>query len=95
MIKATKKRLSDVFEIKDISESRYVLCVEIIKYRPKKLLGMCQEAYIKMVLERFWMYNFKPVDTLVEKGLALSHDQCPEIKDEMERMNSIPYASVI
>ena len=48
---ATKKWLSSVFEMKDMGEIRYVLGMKIIRNRPKKLLGMSQEAYIKKVLE--------------------------------------------
>ena len=36
MIKATKKWLSSLFEMKDMGEARYVLGVEIIRNRPKK-----------------------------------------------------------
>jgi len=41
------------------------------------------------------MHYFKPVDTLVEKGLTLSLDQCPKTDKEKERMNNIPYASAV
>jgi len=44
MIESTKKWLSSVFEMKDIGEARYVIGMEIIRNRPKKLLGMSQEA---------------------------------------------------
>ena len=64
--------------MKDISEARYVLGVKIVTNSPKKLLGMCQEAYIKRVLEHFRMHHSKSVDTLVEKGLTLNLDQCPK-----------------
>jgi len=57
-----------------MGEARYVLGMKIVRIRHKKLLGMCQEAYIKRVLERFHMHNSKPVDTLVEKDLILSLD---------------------
>ena len=51
MIKATKSWLSFLFEMKDVDKARYVR--GIVRHRPKKLLGMCQEAYIKRVLEHF------------------------------------------
>jgi len=51
MTKATKKWLSSVFEMKDMGEARYVLNVKIIINQLKKLLGMCQEVYIKKALE--------------------------------------------
>jgi len=53
MIIATKQWLSSIFEIKDMHEARYVLGVEIVSNHPKKLSGVCQEAYIKRVLECF------------------------------------------
>ena len=56
---------------------------------------MCEEAYIKRVLERFRMHHSKPVHTLVEKGLTLSLDQCPKTDQEKEKMKNAPYASVV
>jgi len=40
MIEATKKWLFPGFGMKDMGEARYVLGVEIIRNRPKKLLGV-------------------------------------------------------
>ena len=94
MINATKQ-WSSIFEIKDMGEARYVLGVEIVRNRPKKLLGICQEAYIKRVLERFRMHHSKHVDTPVEKGLILSLYQCPKTDQEKEKMEDVPYASAV
>jgi len=66
MINATKQWLSSTFEMKDMGEARYVLGMETVRNPPKKILGMCQEAYIKRVLERFRMHHSKPGDTLVD-----------------------------
>jgi len=63
--------------------------VKIVRNHPKKLLGMCQEAYIKTILERFRIHYSKPVDTLVEKGLTLSLDQCPKTDQEKEKMKDV------
>jgi len=95
IINATKQWLSSVFEIKDIGEARYVIGMEIVRNRPKKLLGMCQEAYIKRVLKRFRMHHSKPVDTPVEKGLTLSLDQCPKTGQEKEKIKDVPYANAV
>jgi len=81
--------------MKDIGEARYVLGVEIVRNRSKKILGMCQEAYIKRVLERFSMHHSKPVDTPVEKSLTLSLDQCPKTDQEKEKMKDVPYDSAV
>ena len=39
------------------------------------------------------MHYSKPVDTLIEKGLTLSLNQCPKTDKENERTNNVPYAS--
>jgi len=38
--------------MKDMGEARYVLGIEIIRNRFKRLLGLSQEAYINKVLEQ-------------------------------------------
>jgi len=78
MINGTKRWLYFIFEMEDIGEGKYVLGVKIVRSHPKMLLGMCQEAYIKSVLEHFQMHYSKPINTLVEKSLTLSIDQCPK-----------------
>ena len=91
MIKATKKWLSSVFEMKDMGEARYVLGVD----RTKKHLGMSQETYIKKVLEWFRVHYSKLIETLVEKGLTLSLDQCPKTDKEKEAMSNVSYTSAV
>ena len=94
-IVATKKWLSSNFEMGDMGEAHFVLRIEIVRYRSKKLLGLSQETYIKKILERFGMENSKPIDTPVDKGSALCLDQCPKIDEEKKRMSTVPYAEAI
>jgi len=76
MIKATKKWLSFVFEMKDMGEARYR---HGNNQKPSKVArGYVREAYIKRILERFCMYNCKLVYTLIKKSVTLSLDQCPK-----------------
>ena len=89
-INATKRRLSSVFEMKDMGETRFVLGIEIIRDRPRKLLGLCPKPYIEKVLEHFRMHYSKIVDTPVEKGLTLSLEQCPTTDDEKQKMGKVP-----
>ncbi|KAK2982316.1 hypothetical protein RJ640_029725, partial [Escallonia rubra] len=46
-IVATKQWMSSTFEMKDMGEANYVLGVKIIRDRPKRLLNLSQETYIK------------------------------------------------
>ena len=40
-------------------------------------------------------HDSKALDTPIEKGLALTHDQCPKIDDEKEQMSNGPHHNVI
>jgi len=66
--------MSFVFKIKDVGEIRYVLSVETVRIHSKKLLCYARQRTLKKVLEYFHTLNSKPIDTLIEKGLALSLD---------------------
>ena len=57
-----------------MGEAHFVLGIEIVKDRSKKLLGLSQESYIKNILTQFRIENPKPIDTPIEKGSALCLD---------------------
>ena len=82
-------------EMKVMGEVRYILRVKIVRNHPKKLLWLCQEAYIKRVLEYFQIHYSKPVNIPVEKGLTFSFDQRPKTDDEKEKISDVPYASAV
>ncbi|KAK2994428.1 hypothetical protein RJ640_001244 [Escallonia rubra] len=94
-IVATKQWLSSTFEMKDMGEANYVLGVKIVRDRPKRLLGLSQETYIKKVIERFRMHNSKPIYTLMDKACTLTTDQCPKNDEEKNRMSKVPYAAAV
>ena len=41
------------------------------------------------------MYDSKPINTPVEKGIVLTLAQCPKIDDEKEKISNVPYANVV
>ena len=43
---------------------------------------LSQEACVKVTWNNFWVYNSYPVDTPIEKGPALSLDQCSKTDDK-------------
>ena len=91
----TKRWLSSIFEMKDMGEANYVIGVKIFRDCSKKLLGLYKETYIKMILERFYMHNSKPIDTPIEKGYTLSLEDCPKSEKEKREMVRVPYASAV
>ena len=64
--------------------------MEINRNHFKKLLGLSQGAYINKILEHFRMNYSKCMNTVVEKGLTISLNQCPKIDKEKERMSNVP-----
>ena len=95
LVDVTKKWLSSNFEIKDMGEASYVLGVKIFRDHSKQILGLSQETYIKKMLKRYHMHDYKPMDTPVEKNLSLSLDICPKTPNEKEQMTKGPYSSTI
>ena len=85
-----KSWLGKCFLMKDLDKVAYILGIKIYRDRSKRLIGLSQSAYIDKVLKRFRMQDSK-------RGYLpmLCKSQCPNTKDERERMSKIPYASAI
>lgn len=95
LIRSTKGWLSTNFEMKDMGEASYVLGVKITRDRPKRLLALSQETYIKKILERFHMTDCKPVDIPVAVGESLSSEMSPSNTAEIQAMIKVPYSSAV
>ena len=90
-----KKWLAEQFQMKDLGEASYVLGIQIIRDRSKKLLALSQASYIGKVLARFSMQNSKKGLLPARHGIALSKEQCPKTPQEEEDMRRVPYASAV
>ena len=73
-----KKWLAKQFQMKDLGEASYVLGIQIIRDRSKKLLALSQASYIDKVLARFSMQNSKKGFLPARHGIAFSKKQCPK-----------------
>ena len=51
--------LANQFQMKDLGEASYVLGIQIIRDREKRLLAMSQASYIDKILVRFGIQNSK------------------------------------
>ena len=83
MIYETKKYLKNNFDMKDMGEATFVIGIEIYRDRSRGLLGLSQEAYIKIVLKRFRMEGCKAQNVPMTKGDKFSKEQCS--RNESER----------
>ncbi|KAL4011851.1 hypothetical protein IC575_028915 [Cucumis melo] len=91
----TEEFLSKNFEMKDMSETSYVITIEIFRDRTHGLLGLSQNAYINKVLEKFKMDKCSSSVVPIKKGDKFSLMQCPKNELERNQMETIPYASTV
>ncbi|GKB64382.1 putative reverse transcriptase domain-containing protein [Tanacetum coccineum] len=59
MLQDVKSYLGRCFAIKDLGEAAYILGIKIYRDRSKRLISLCQSAYIEKILKRFLMENSK------------------------------------
>ena len=95
LLNDTKNILSKNFEMKDLGVAHYVLGIEIIRDRSKRLLGLSQKGYIERVLLRFNMDRCNNGEVPVNKGDKFSKAQCPKTSIEVDKMKNKPYASLV
>ena len=95
LLHETKKMLSGNFEMKDMGEAHYVLGIQIVRDRNRKLLGLSQKGYIERVLARFNIEHCNYADVPVNKGDKFSEQQSPKNELEKEKMKMKPYASLV
>lgn len=95
MLTSVKEWLAKHFQIKDLGQAECILGIRIYRDRSKRILALSQESYIDKVLERFSMEKSKTGFLPMGHGITLSKTQCPVEPKDVERMKSIPYASVV
>nr|GEY29928.1 hypothetical protein [Tanacetum cinerariifolium] len=83
------------FAMKDLEEAAYILGIKIYRDRSKRLISLCQSAYIEKILKRFYMENSKRGTIQMQEKLKFSKSQGASTPAEIWRMQNIPYASVV
>ena len=73
-----KTWLANQFQMKDLGESSYVLGIQILRDRKKRLLAMSQASYIDKNLVRFGMHNSKKGNLPYRHEVYLSKEQPPK-----------------
>ncbi|GJV30732.1 retrotransposon protein, putative, ty1-copia subclass [Tanacetum coccineum] len=84
------------FDLNDFSvEAAYILEIKIYIDRSRRLIGLCQSAYIEKILKRFHMENSKRGSIPMQEKLRLSKSQGASTPAELKRMQNILYASSV
>ncbi|GJR99355.1 retrotransposon protein, putative, ty1-copia subclass, partial [Tanacetum coccineum] len=93
MLQDVKSYLGRCFAMKDLGEAAYILGIKIYRDRSRRLIGLCQSAYIEKILKRYHMENSKRGSIPMQEKLRLSKSQGASTPAELKRMQNVPYAS--
>ncbi|GKA57650.1 retrotransposon protein, putative, ty1-copia subclass [Tanacetum coccineum] len=83
------------YVMKDLGEATYILGIKIYLDRSRRLIGLCQSAYIEKILKRYFMENSKRGTIPMQEKLKLSKSQGALTPAEKQRMQNVPYASAV
>ncbi|GJW88767.1 hypothetical protein Tco_0164107 [Tanacetum coccineum] len=95
MLQDVKSYLGRCFAMKDLDEAAYILGIKIYKDRPRRLIGLCQSAYIEKILKRYHIENSKCGSIPMQDKLRLNKSQGALTLAELKRMQNLPYASAM
>ncbi|GJS48647.1 retrotransposon protein, putative, ty1-copia subclass [Tanacetum coccineum] len=95
MLQDVKSYLGRCFAMNDLGEAAYILGIKIYRDRSRRLIGLCQSAYIKKILKRFHIENSKRESIPMQEKLRLSKSQGASTPAELKRMQNVPYASAV
>nr|GEW85637.1 hypothetical protein [Tanacetum cinerariifolium] len=95
MLQDVKSCLGRCFAMKDLGEAAYILGIKIYRDRSRRLIGLCQSAYIEKILKRYHMENSKRGSILMQDKLRLSKLQGASTPAELKRMQNVPYALAV
>nr|GEV20477.1 zinc finger, CCHC-type [Tanacetum cinerariifolium] len=83
------------FAMKDLREAAYILGINIYRDRSKRLIGLCQSAYIEKILKTFYMENSKRNTIPMQEKIKFSKSQGASTPAEIHRMQNYPYALAV
>lgn len=83
-INEVKQALAELPKMKDMGQLHYFLGVKVIQEPDLNKVRIGQEAYTKIVLEKFGMESSKPVNTPINPGTKLKKatDDSPRVDQD-------------
>ena len=81
--------------MKDLGETQYILGIKVFRDCNNRKLVLSQATYIDKLLVKYVIQDFKKGLFPFKHGIPLSQDHWPKTPEEKERMQSVPYASLM
>ncbi|GJY73504.1 retrotransposon protein, putative, ty1-copia subclass [Tanacetum coccineum] len=94
-LQSVKAYLGKCFAMKDLGEAAFILGIKIYRDRSRRLIGLCQSAYMDKILKRYRMDNSKRGYIPMQERLDLNKKQGASRPGEVKRMQTVPYASAV
>nr|GEV23467.1 retrotransposon protein, putative, Ty1-copia subclass [Tanacetum cinerariifolium] len=95
MLQSVKTYLGKCFAMKDLGEVACILGIKIYEDISKRLINLCQSAYIEKILKRYCIKNSKRGSIPMQEKLKLSKSQGASTPAEMKRMQNVLYALAV
>nr|GEW79237.1 hypothetical protein [Tanacetum cinerariifolium] len=92
--KHQRARIKDLMR-KSKGKAAFILGIKIYRDRSRRLIGLCQRAYMDKILKRYRMDNSKRGYIPMQKRLNLNKTQGASTPVEVKCMQNVPYASVV
>ncbi|GKB39195.1 retrotransposon protein, putative, ty1-copia subclass [Tanacetum coccineum] len=93
MLQDVKSYLGKCFAMKDLGEAAYILGIKIYRDRSRRLIGLCQSAYIEKILKRYHMENSKRGSIPMQEKLRLSKSQGASTPAELKSAKQSIFAT--
>ena len=94
-IDACIKELKEMFDLRDLGATTYLLGIEIRRDWKNHSISLSQRQYILNILERFNMTDCHPVSTPMDPGLHLDKTMGSKSPEDIAAMKEIPYLSAV
>ncbi|GJW73907.1 retrotransposon protein, putative, ty1-copia subclass [Tanacetum coccineum] len=94
-LQSVKAYLGKCFAMKDLGEATFILGIKIYRDRSRRLIGLCQNAYMDKILKRYRMDNSKRGYIPMQERLDLNKTQGASTPGEVKRIQNVPYASAV